>query len=262
MKIFVAIIFITLFWMFVIEPNILVVKTIKIKDPALAGLKIVFATDFHYKSHDTYRLKRTVKTINAQKPDLVLFGGDFVNGHRKKNTLSIEQMVVEFDKINSTQGIYTVLGNHDVWQDEKNITNVLNEHNIKVLKNSNVRVKNLYIAGVEDMQTSNPDVEKALENTKGAVILLSHTPDIINEVPENVTLTLAGHLHGGQIRVPFRGAIVVPSKFGTKYSHGFFKDNKLIVSKGLGTSIIHARFACFPEIVLIEFISEEQEHHQ
>ena len=94
---------------------------------------------------------------------------------------------------------------------------------------------------------------KALKNIKEPVILLSHTPDIITDVPHSVNLTLAGHLHGGQIRLP--QAIVVPSKFGKKFANGYYeyKGKKIYTTYGLGTSILPMRFNCPPEIVVIEF---------
>ena len=102
----------------------------------------------------------------------------------------------------------------------------------------------------------NPDLEKALPNQDVPIILLSHTPDIFEKVPESVNLTLAGHVHGGQVKLPKKGAILVPSKFGTKYAEGFFNDmgRKMLVSKGVGTSILPIRFLCPPEIVVIEFV--------
>ena len=85
------------------------------------------------------------------------------------------------------------------------------------------------------------------------VILLSHTPDIIPDVPYSVNLTLAGHLHGGQVRLP--DAKIVPSKFGTKYANGFLdeKGKKIYTTYGLGTSILPVRFNCLPEITVITF---------
>ena len=75
-------------------------------------------------------------------------------------------------------------------------------------------------------------------------------------MPEWTNITLAGHLHGGQIRLPFWGAIIVPSKYGNKYSQGFIEENnkKMIVTKGVGNSILNIRFNCTPEIVVIKFI--------
>ena len=71
---------------------------------------------------------------------------------------------------------------------------------------------------------------------------------------DDVDLILAGHVHGGQVRLPFFGALICPSKYGTKFASGDFKEtqNRMIVTKGLGTSILNVRFCDIPEIVVIE----------
>ena len=127
------------------------------------------------------------------------------------------------------------------------------------MANSNVEVnaggKEIYIAGVEDKATRTPEIYKALDGAKNPVILLTHSPDIFPKVPKEVNLTLSGHVHGGQVRLPLLGAIIVPSKYGDKYSYGLIKEDnkKMIVTSGIGTSILNVRFNCIPEIVVIEF---------
>lgn len=105
------------------------------------------------------------------------------------------------------------------------------------------------------MQTAFPDVSKALKDTKSPRILLSHTPDIYYDVEEEVDLILAGHTHGGQICIPFFGAPVVPSKYGSKFAERIINDGKnlMIITKGLGTSILPVRINSVPEIVVIEY---------
>ena len=252
-----SIILILFIWSVFVEPNVLRIRKYQIANRDLRGLRVVFAADFHYKPYEKWRLERDVKAINSQNADIVLLGGDYVNGHKKGFTLPIEEISAEFSKIKSKYGVYAVLGNHDGWHDKDGITKSLEANGIKVLENSAVRIeapKPFYIAGVEDMQTGNADIQEALAGTDRSVILLSHTPDIIESVPYGVKLVLAGHLHGGQVRLPLHGPLVVPSKFGTKYASGFFDENgkKLIVTKGLGTSILPLRFHCMPEIIVIE----------
>lgn len=251
-------IFLALFvvWIAFVEPYILTTNYGQIKDKNLAGLRVVFVSDLHYKPYEKFRLIRDVKKIQAQNPDIVLFGGDFVNGHKKHSSLNPAVIAEELGKIKSKYGSFAVLGNHDVWHDAYGISKLLKKNNITVLKNSNKKVGDFTIAGVEDMQTQSPNVEKALNNVETPVILLSHTPDIFDQVPDTVNLTLAGHVHGGQVKLPFKGAVFAPSKFGTKYAEGYFNDmgRKMIVTKGMGTSILPIRFLCFPEIVLIEFV--------
>lgn len=263
MKYLLLITLIFFIYIVIIEPNILTVRHIQLRDENLKGLRIVFASDFHFKPFEIYRLKRIVKRINNQNPDIILFGGDYVNGHKKGSTLDLNTMAAEFSGLKSKYGTVAVIGNHDGWQGRYEITETLKSADITVLDNGSKEFDKFFIAGLEDLQTGSPDVEKALYNThktfadgsRKPVILLTHTPDMISEIPSDVNLTLAGHTHGGQVVLPFKGPLIVPSKYGKKYAYGLFDvdGKKMFVSKGLGTSILPVRFNCVPEIVVIEF---------
>ncbi len=236
-------------WSFFIEPNLLVIKNYTFKE--LSDKKIIFVSDFHIAKNERKRLQKIVNTINEIEPDLVLSGGDFIKGHDGKYTLPIEEQVKEFNKINAP--MITVLGNHDGMFDKERVRNVLQTNGITVLENSNTEFEGLSIAGVEDIQTGFPDVELALIGTEHPTILLSHNPDIYYDVHEKVELILAGHLHGGQIYLPFVGALNVPSKYGNKLVRGLIEEthNKMLVTNGLGTSILPIRFGAVPEIIVI-----------
>ena len=253
MKFLLIIFCLLLLYSVIIEPNILTVKHLKIKSEKLSGLKLVFASDFHFKPYEIYRLKRLVRAVNKQQADIILLGGDYVNGHKKGANLNIEIIAKKNKKMHSKYGTFAVMGNHDGWQGRREIIELFEQNGIEVLENKNKNFETFTVAGVEDLQTANPDIEKAIAGAKNPVILLTHTPDIIEKLPQNAILTLAGHTHGGQ--VVLHKPLVVPSKYGTKYAYGFFetKGGKLFVSKGLGTSILPLRFNCLPEIVVIEF---------
>ena len=247
-------------WAIFIEPNMLIVKHYKIQNENLKGLKIVYATDFHFKNNEFKKLKKVIKKINRQDADIVLFGGDFVNGQIYEKTLHPGVIAKLLGDVNSKYGIYSVLGNHDCWLDENKVKDYLVKYGINVLSNQNKVIniadnRKIYIAGTEDLYTGKPDIKKTLANTSSPVILLSHSPDIFPEVPDFVDLTLAGHTHGGQVNIPFVGPVLVPSEYGQKYAAGLISEDKkqMIVSRGIGTSIIPIRFNCFPEIVVITF---------
>lgn len=121
--------------------------------------------------------------------------------------------------LNSKYGTFAVVGNHDGWQGKEEVISELEKNNIKVLFNNNICLEKFCIAGVDDPQTGTADVEKALAGIQKPVILLTHTPDVMPKVPETVNLTLAGHLHGGQIR--FNEAIIVPSAYGKNMQTDF-----------------------------------------
>ena len=242
-----------------IEPNKLEVTNYIIQDKELSGVKIVFASDFHIKPYGQKRLEKVVETIYAQNPDVVVSTGDFVCGHTEHSTMHPEKIAEGLSKVKSKHGFYTTLGNHDGWYDRWYIKELLEKQNIKVLNNKNVKIqingKEIYIAGVEDMMTAFPNVEDALKGTKSPTILLTHTPDVFPDVPNNVNLTLAGHTHGGQIRIPIIGPIFTASNYGNKYAISLVEENdkKLITTRGIGVSILPFRFNCPPEVVVIKF---------
>ena len=237
-------------WGFYIEPNLLIVKQYKV--PCFNGKRIVFVSDFHIGKRDLHRLKKIVKKINKLKPDIVLSGGDYIKGHSGKNSLPIKQIAKELKEVKAP--VISVLGNHDINFDKYTVKNTLEEAGITVLNNSGVKYENIYISGVGNKTVKKSEISASLENTDEKRILISHTPDIYYDVPDKVDLILAGHVHGGQVRIPLIGALICPSKFGTKFSCGDINEtgNRMIVTAGLGTSILNVRFCCIPEVVLIE----------
>lgn len=237
-------------WGFFIEPNLLVVKKYKVEN--LDGKRIVFVSDFHIGKHEAKRLNRIIDKINELNPDLVLSGGDYIKGYSGKTTMPIEKQAQELAKINAP--FITVIGNHDACFDKYTIKKALEDAGITVLNNSSTKFENIYISGVGNKKVTPDEIISALENTESKRILLSHTPDVYYDVKEDVDLILAGHVHGGQVRIPFFGAIICPSKYGTKFSCGDIQEtqNRMIVTKGLGCSILNVRFCDIPEIVLLE----------
>ena len=244
------ILFLLYIWAFFIEPNLLVVKRYRVDN--LQGKRIVFVSDFHIAKRDGHRLKRIVRKINKLNPDIVLFGGDFIKGQDDTRTMQIEEQVQELAKIKAP--VVSVLGNHDGWYDKYRVKSELESIGIIVLHNTNTKIGDIYIAGVEDLRTGSPNVETALENTESPRILLTHNPDVYYDVKEDVDLILAGHVHGGQVRLPLFGALICPSEYGTKFAERDFNEtqNRMIVTRGLGTSILTVRFCDIPEIVVLE----------
>ena len=246
-------------WALGIEPNMLKVTTYKMPMPELSGLKIVFASDFHIAPKHKKRLEKIVKKINQQKADLILLGGDFVKGHKFETSMPIEKIAENLSELKAPLGVVSVLGNHDWWQNGQKIRDVLQDSGIIVLENENRELtlgeKSFSLVGLADYNTRKPDINKALSTTENTVLFLTHSPDVFPEVPQKVFLTLAGHTHGGQVALPWFGALLVPSKYGKKYEGGFIEENgkKMIVSRGLGTSLLPVRFGCMPEIVVVEF---------
>lgn len=268
-----------------IEPNRIEVNRYEVQDSRLKGVKIVFASDFHVKTYGQKRLDMIVEKINAENPDLVLSAGDFVCGHLHSTTMPISGIAKTLGNVRAKYGFYTTLGNHDGWYGADKITKSLENNGIKVLSNSNIALningQKLYIAGIEDAYTGKPDILRALDSIgfdenggyNAPIIMLSHNPDMFPQMPNGISLVLAGHTHGGQIRLPVIGPVFTASKYGDKYAKGWIqvKDEEtvktdtsypielqkdiqtLFVTRGLGVSILPFRFNCPPEINVIEF---------
>jgi predicted MPP superfamily phosphohydrolase len=113
----------------------------------------------------------------------------------------------------------------------------------------------LWIAGLDDAWAGAPDAAAALRPVPAgeAVLLLTHNPDIFPTLPARATLTLAGHTHGGQVRVPWLGPPIVPSKYGQRYAEGWIVEDgrSMYVTTGVGTSIAPVRFLVRPEVALL-----------
>lgn len=236
-----------------IEPYRVELKTITIHTDKLRNteLKIVQISDLHCDKKIRNEGK-LANIINPLKPDIIVFTGDSVNTEealpRFKETLKGLQGGI---------GKYAIHGNWDVWF--FNHLDLFSETGFKVLnKESETLTKDgeaFYLSGLKFTNTS-PDYERLETIPKDKLsIFLYHTPDLIEDL--NVDLYLAGHTHGGQIRLPFYGALVTLSKFGKKYEAGQFKVGKTIlyVNRGIGLEgglMPRIRFLARPEIAVFE----------
>jgi predicted MPP superfamily phosphohydrolase len=218
------------------------------------------------------RIEEIVRTTNALKPDLVVLLGDYVSAiHRfKTRFIEIEDWTAALSKLESPLGTFAVLGNHDWWEDPEGVRRGLTKNGIPVLENEARKLRapdgtGFWLAGLGDqLAHGNPrigyrgvdDLPKTMRaiTDDAPVILLAHEPDVFPQVPARVSLTLCGHTHGGQVRFPFIGALVVPSRYGRRFAYGHIieESRHLVVSSGLGCTQLPIRFGAPPEIVLLE----------
>ncbi len=183
------------------------------------GFKIVHMSDFHLHPHTQIELiKRAVSTTNSLKPDLIALTGDFVSGQRSSDSEAMFELAPTLSKLNAKHGVFAVLGNHEYWTNKNIVLTALKESGLPVLINSglalNIGQQMLYLAGLDDGWMGHPDLAKAVEKRPGKVptILLVHEPDFADAFSTDgtVSLQLSGHSHGGQIRLPGIGALVLP----------------------------------------------------
>ncbi|HEY9405660.1 MAG TPA: metallophosphoesterase [Pyrinomonadaceae bacterium] len=253
-------------WAFWLEPASLSVHQVSLQVPRWhdeqRGLRIAVLTDLHVGAPHMKldKLREVVERTNREQPDLVLMLGDMVIDDVLGGTfVEPELIAAELGKLRAPLGTIAVLGNHDWWNDGERITQVLRQAGLTVLENEARRIeyggKSFWVAGIADMWTRKPDITGSIAqvNSDDPVILITHNPDIFPDVPPRVSLTLAGHTHGGQVNLPFIGRPIVPSNFGQRYASGHVVEDgrHLFVSDGIGTSIIPVRFRVPPEIVIL-----------
>jgi hypothetical protein len=207
------------------------------------------------------KLEEIVALTQHARPDLVLLAGDYViHGVAGGHFVPPEAAAGVLAGLEAPLGVYAVLGNHDWWLDGPRVRLALESAGIEVLEDRAVRLPTrrceLWLAGISDYNTRPHDVDKALGNVppSASVIAFTHNPDVFPQVPERVSLTVAGHTHGGQVWLPVLGRLVVPSRFGERYAIGHVVEDghDLFVSSGLGTSILPVRFLVPPEVSVID----------
>ncbi len=240
--------------------------------PAGRKLTITVIADLHAGGPDMTlpHVQRVVDAAQELRSDLVVFLGDFKAWywHFKAKPVDDPLWAAELARLKAPLGTWAILGNHDWWHDLAGVRSALGGVHIPILENNAVLLgaagQRFWLAGLGDQLAYQlgrgrfrgvDDLPGTLAQirTDDPVLLLAHEPDIFPTVPDRIALTLAGHTHGGQIRVPFVWPRFVPSRFGARYAYGHVieSDRHLIVSGGLGTSIIPARFGVPPEIVHI-----------
>jgi len=258
----------TLFvWGFGIEPASLSTRgqTLRLPDwPAdCAGLRVAVLADVHTGSpwNGLGKLERIVEATNAAAPDLVLLAGDYViHGVLGGRFVAPETAAQGLARLEAPLGVFAVLGNHDWWLDAARVTRALEAVSIPALEDRATPLARgacrFWLAGISDFREGAHDLDAAFaEVPAGApLIAFTHNPDVFPEVPGRVTLTVAGHTHGGQVFLPGFGRLIVPSAFGERFAIGHVVEEgrNLFVSPGLGTSILPVRFRVPPEISLLE----------
>lgn len=212
------------------------------------GYRIAFLTDTHVASFvrpDFYR--EIIAQVRKFDPNLVLLGGDFVTWHRHIPLMA----EVLLSDLRARDGVFAVLGNHDYWAGANDVQSAMEARGVRFLTNASARLP-LQIVGIDEVYRGTPDVDRAFAgiDPNQPCIGLSHHPDIIDLLgSRRLDLLVCGHTHGGQIRFPFFGAVVVPSKHEAEFAAGFHRVRNVLmyVSRGIG-SIPPLRILCRPEV--------------
>ena len=225
-------------------------------------------------------IQAIVDRTNALDPDIIVLLGDYVAGHRHvSRRIPASDWAPVLAGLTAPLGVHAILGNHDYWEDRPVqlsgqgptvVRRALEAVGIPVYENDAVRLtldgRSFWLAGLGDQLAYLParrfrpvrrigvdDLVATLAKVtdEAPIILLAHEPDIATHVPGRVALQLSGHTHGGQVRL-FGWSPVVPSRYGNLLAYGHTQLNcDIIISGGLGCSIIPFRFGMPPELVLV-----------
>lgn len=231
------------------------------------GFTIVQVSDLHnseFGSHQT----RLLNAVKAASPDIITVTGDLIDSSHTNIEIAME-FIVGAVKI---APVYFVTGNHEAWSDQyEDLKQQMIDAGVIILNDESTAIQfngnSIQLLGLNDPDfTATDDIYESaymidtklksmLKDTKEYTILLSHRPELFDVYSaNNIDLILSGHAHGGQIRLPFIGGLIAPNQgFFPQYYEGVYKKEhtNMIVSRGLGNSIIPLRINNPPELVVI-----------
>lgn len=246
-----------------IEPNFVAMTHLTIEldglPSLLDGFKLLHVTDMHTGGLGV-REATVARMAEEERPNLIVHTGDLVD--KREGLGAAMSLVRAWARV---APVAMVAGNWEHWSgvgSEGLKRRAETVPGVRVLNNEALLLRKggveLAIVGVDDPYTGADDLSKALDGLgayRGPVVLLAHSPQVIDEARGVVDVVLAGHTHGGQVRLPLLGALAVPlpPKY-RKYDQGLFVEGRtrMYVSRGVGLSVLPARFMCPPEVVLIE----------
>jgi len=250
------------------EPKHTVAERVEVRlsrlPEAFEGFRIAQITDIHFGPYmDQDLLGKAMRLAQEFQPDVVTLTGDFVShplGKRngKAGARHAEPCADVFARWKGVP-ILAVLGNHDHWNDAKIVTGALAERGIRVLRNGAAAIERegqrLWMAGIDDLLDGAPDLRQTLSGIPAheATVLMAHEPDFADYAANfPVDLQLSGHSHGGQVRIPGIGPIILPP-MAHKYHTGLNRVGRLQVytSRGIGVINPPVRLNCPPEVSLI-----------
>ena len=251
-----------------VEPHIL--KTVRVVLPvgktarALHGVRLAHISDLHVGGIGWKRstIEAAIDAVNREDIDLVAITGDFLG-----RGSAAHEAVEILERLRGDVPRFAVFGNHDHVYGLRHLNTIargLSRLGIMVLNNCAEALDRpagrIWVAGVDDGYSMRDDLDRVmgrLDTVRAPRILLTHYPEVADRLkPGEAQLSLAGHSHGGQIRLPILAGLVHRAHARTRYGKGLFmvNGNPLYVSSGLGMSGIPLRFLNPPEVAVISFL--------
>ena len=229
-----------------------------------ARLRVVFFSDLHLgQFKQAAWMQKVVDLVNAQSPDLVLIGGDFIGRLRGRE---LAPLFAPLKDLRATQGVFAVLGNHDYGipgpDHSAELFALLPALGVTVMRNSCQQIgEGVMLLGLDELWAAGSDYRAAqgqCQHAGAITLVLGHNPDAMDKIPVSAvrdperSLYLFGHTHGGQIRVPGFPGAAIPIK-GTLYRGSYsLPQGRVYVSCGLGENTSPTRLGTVPEIVVFD----------
>lgn len=249
-----------------VEPERLVEREVTFEHPAidekLDGTVIAFFADIHYTPRRVDLVNRVIESVHKRKADVVLIGGDLINGGARNRKLGINDILTKLEELQAPSGIYFVPGNHEYRRDFTPIRQAFAENGKNLLLDkaeivTNSRGGKFNLIGLD--YKPNPHDRQKTERSSKLIsndlfnIALTHSPEDFFFIDKQIPLVLAGHTHGGQIHIPGLGSLIRTPWYDRKYARGRIVENgsTLLVTTGLGSAYAEARLFTPPEIIYI-----------
>lgn len=239
-------VFLLIFYAFLIEPNWIEVTHHQVIAPVEQEIRIVQVSDLHTKGVNK-RERALLAKIERIKPHVIVITGDVSSPGTEA-----EDYFQVLSQLKAPLGVYLVSGNWEYWASHPKFSEMVNEAEIVNLNNKNVRLgEKVWLVGFDDHLEGVVDETKAFANVpdEDFKIGIFHSPAFFDDIFQKLKVSLSGHTHGGQVRIPFFGAFWLPPGSG-QYSSGWYYKNlsSMYVSRGLGTSVLPLRLLCRPEL--------------
>jgi len=247
-----------------------IVRRVTLHVPGLARdtdpIRVALLADIHLGNSGmtATRLAKIVEQVEATRPDMILLAGDFVTGHDAQGaTERAEGLTVPLARLSAPLGVVAVLGNHDYWTAALTVRTALMRAGVTVLENKAVRLGPFAVVGIGDRFSGHDDIRASLTQMRragGMPIILTHSPDLVPDLPNNLPLVLTGHTHCGQVVLPLIGPLVMHAPkdhwrrlYNPRYRCGIVRDGKrtTIITAGVGSGTSTIRIGAMPDWWLI-----------
>ncbi len=226
----------------------------------LNGTVCVHLSDFHagFGSMDAVYAE-VLRQVDTISPDIIFLTGDYRDDPSTDPHYPIQQVL---QQIKAPMGVYGSFGNHDHRRGIEGVRKLLDDSGVNILNNASFCTEEgLWLAGIDDLYNGQPDIAKALKDVPldKTIIMLSHSPLLLDMVPDRDLFIISGHTHGGQIILPLLSPkIVCYLHLRSRFVAGMYSKGKarLYVNRGVGVTRWEFRHRCPAEISVYTLLSK------